>query len=147
MKPPYSDMLMDHFSHPRNTGTLDETNPAVGTGTARRGDCGDVIRMQVQVADRHIVDAKFKAFGCPSAIAAGSLTSEWLKGRDVDSVSQMTDTEIAKALSLPADKLHCSALAERAAKAAVENWQRKRRDYAGRAGETRQAKRNRCPSS
>ena len=131
MKPPYSDTLMDHFRSPRNAGSLDERSPQVGTGTVREGDCGDVVRMQIEVAGRRIVDARFKAFGCASAIAAGSFTAEWLKGRSVESVGELTDTDIAEALSLPARKLHCSVLADRAAKAAVEDWQRKTHQRAG----------------
>ena len=126
MQTPYSDRLMDHFSSPRNVGSLDERSARVGTGLAGDDDCGDVIRLQIEAGPGgRIVDVRVKAFGCASAIAAGSFTTEWLKGRSVDRVGELRDTYIAEQLSLPPVKLHCSVLADRAAKAAVEDWRRK----------------------
>ena len=126
MKKPYSDKVMDHFTHPRNVGSLDRHSARVGTGVASEGECGDVIRMQVEIdSGGRIVDARFKAFGCGAAIAASSFTTEWLKGRCVDRVGELRETYIAEKLSLPPVKRHCSVLAEGAAKAAVEDWRQK----------------------
>jgi len=126
MPMPYSDKVMDHFSNPRNVGSLDERSARVGTGLAGDGDCGDVIRLQIEVGTGgRIVNARFKTFGCAPAIAAGSFITEWLLGRSVDRVGELRDTYIAEELSLPPGKKHCSVLAESAAKAAVENWRRK----------------------
>ena len=122
----YSEKLIDHFSNPRNVGSLDKSSERVGTGIVGAPECGDVMKLQIQVgADGRIVDAKFKTFGCGSAIAASSLATEWLKGRTIDEATELKNTEIADELSLPPVKIHCSVLAEDAVKAAIEDWKRK----------------------
>jgi nitrogen fixation protein NifU and related proteins len=122
----YSDKLMDHFSNPRNVGSLDKNSPNVGTGIVGAPECGDVMKLQIEVDDDgQIVDAKFKTFGCGSAIAASSLATEWLKGKDLDHATELKNTEIATELSLPPVKIHCSVLAEDAIKAAIQDWKRK----------------------
>ncbi len=123
---PYSDKVIDHFTNPRNVGSLDKDAPDVGTGIVGAPECGDVMKLQIQVDDDgRIVDAKFKTFGCGSAIAASSLATEWLKGRTVEQAGELKNTDIAKELSLPPVKIHCSVLAEDAVKAAIEDWKRK----------------------
>jgi nitrogen fixation NifU-like protein len=123
---PYSDKVMDHFTNPRNVGSLDKNSPNVGTGIVGAPECGDVMKLQIQVdGDGRIVDAKFKTFGCGSAIAASSLATEWLKGRTVDQATELKNSDIATELSLPPVKIHCSVLAEDAVKAAIEDWKRK----------------------
>jgi len=122
----YSDKVMDHFSNPRNVGSLDKNSTNVGTGIVGAPECGDVMKLQIEVDDDgHIVDAKFKTFGCGSAIAASSLATEWLKGKDLDQATELKNTEIASELSLPPVKIHCSVLAEDAIKAAIQDWKRK----------------------
>jgi len=122
----YSDKVMDHFSNPRNVGSLDKNSPNVGTGIVGAPECGDVMKLQIEVDDDgNIVDAKFKTFGCGSAIAASSLATEWLKGRDLDQANELKNTQIASELSLPPVKIHCSVLAEDAIKAAIQDWKRK----------------------
>jgi len=122
----YSDKVMDHFSNPRNVGSLDKNSPNVGTGIVGAAECGDVMKLQIEVDDDgNIVDAKFKTFGCGSAIAASSLATEWLKGRDLDQANELKNTQIASELSLPPVKIHCSVLAEDAIKAAIQDWKRK----------------------
>lgn len=122
----YSEKVIDHFSNPRNVGSLDKNDEHVGTGIVGAPECGDVMKLQIQVDDEgHIVDAKFKTFGCGSAIAASSLATEWLKGRRVDEATELRNTDIAHELSLPPVKIHCSVLAEDAVKAAIEDWKRK----------------------
>ena len=122
----YSDKVMDHFTNPRNVGSLDKDSPDVGTGIVGAPECGDVLKLQIQVGeDGQIVDAKFKTFGCTSAIASSSLATEWLRGRTVDQADEIRNTEIAKELSLPPVKVHCSVLAEDAIKAAIRDWKRK----------------------
>ena len=122
----YSEKLIDHFSNPRNVGALDKNSDRVGTGIVGAPECGDVMKLQIEVAaDGRIVDAKFKTFGCGSAIAASSLATEWLKGRTIDEATELKNTEIADELSLPPVKIHCSVLAEDAVKAAIEDWKRK----------------------
>ena len=122
----YSDKVMDHFSNPRNVGSLDKNSSNVGTGIVGAPECGDVMKLQIEVDDDgHIVDAKFKTFGCGSAIAASSLATEWLKGKDLDQAGELKNTEIASELSLPPVKIHCSVLAEDAIKAAIQDWKRK----------------------
>ena len=122
----YSDKVMDHFSNPRNVGSLDKNSPNVGTGIVGAPECGDVMKLQIEVDDEgRIVDAKFKTFGCGSAIAASSLATEWLKGKDLDHATELKNTEIASELSLPPVKIHCSVLAEDAIKAAIQDWKRK----------------------
>lgn len=124
--PRYSDKVIDHFNHPRNVGTLDKNASNVGTGIVGAPECGDVLKLQIQVAeDGTITDAKFKTFGCGSAIAASSLATEWLKGRTVEQAGEIKNTEIAQELSLPPVKIHCSVLAEDAIKAAIDDWKRK----------------------
>jgi nitrogen fixation NifU-like protein len=123
---PYSEKVLDHFSNPRNVGSLDKASSRVGTGIVGAPECGDVLKLQIEVDEAgRIVDAKFKTFGCGSAIAASSLATEWLKGRTVDQATEMKNTEIASELSLPPVKIHCSVLAEDAIKAAIEDWKRK----------------------
>jgi len=122
----YSDKVMDHFSNPRNVGSLDKNSLNVGTGIVGAPECGDVMKLQIEVDDDgQIVDAKFKTFGCGSAIAASSLATEWLKGKDLDQATELKNTEIASELSLPPVKIHCSVLAEDAIKAAIQDWKRK----------------------
>ena len=124
---PYSDKVMDHFTNPRNVGSLDKDSPNVGTGIVGAPECGDVMKLQIEVDEGgRIVDAKFKTFGCGSAIAASSLATEWLKGRTVEEARELRNTDIASELSLPPVKIHCSVLAEDAVKAAIKDWKRKR---------------------
>jgi nitrogen fixation NifU-like protein len=123
---PYSDKVIDHFTNPRNVGSLDKNAPDVGTGIVGAPECGDVMKLQIKVGDDgRIVDAKFKTFGCGSAIAASSLATEWLKGRTVDQAEELKNADIANELSLPPVKIHCSVLAEDAVRAAIEDWKRK----------------------
>jgi len=125
---PYSDKLMDHFNNPRNVGSLDKNDANVGTGIVGAPECGDVLKLQIEVdRDGRITDAKFKTFGCGSAIAASSLATEWLKGQTVEEATELRNTEIAEELSLPPVKVHCSVLAEDAVKAAIEDWKQKNR--------------------
>jgi nitrogen fixation NifU-like protein len=122
----YSDKVIDHFNNPRNVGSLDKNSARVGTGIVGAPECGDVMKLQIEVDnDGRIVDAKFKTFGCGSAIAASSLATEWLKGRTVEQATGLRNTDIASELSLPPVKIHCSVLAEDAVKAAIEDWKRK----------------------
>jgi Fe-S cluster assembly scaffold IscU len=123
----YSDKVIDHYKNPRNLGSLDKNSERVGTGIVGAPECGDVMKLQIQVdeADR-IVDAKFKTFGCGSAIASSSLATEWVKGRTVDEALQIKNTEIVKELSLPPVKIHCSVLAEDAIRAAIADLKRKK---------------------
>jgi len=123
---PYSDKVIDHFTNPRNVGSLDKNSPNVGTGIVGAPECGDVMKLQIEVGeDGRVVDAKFKTFGCGSAIAASSLATEWLKGKTVDEATELRNTDIAEELSLPPVKIHCSVLAEDAVKAAIADWKRK----------------------
>ena len=122
----YSDKVIDHFEHPRNVGSLDKNASDVGTGIVGAPECGDVMKLQIQVADDgRILDAKFKTFGCGSAIASSSLATEWLKGRTIDEATALRNTDIVEELSLPPVKIHCSVLAEDAVKAAIADWKRK----------------------
>jgi Fe-S cluster assembly scaffold IscU len=122
----YSERVIDHYENPRNVGALDKNDPNVGTGLVGAPACGDVMRLQIQVGeDGTITDAKFKTFGCGSAIASSSLATEWLKGRSVTEAIEIKNSDIAKELSLPPVKIHCSILAEDAIKAAVNDWKRK----------------------
>ena len=122
----YSDKVIDHFNNPRNVGSLDKNAPDVGTGIVGAPECGDVMKLQIQVGrDGRIVDAKFKTFGCGSAIAASSLATEWLKGRTVEQAGELKNADIATELSLPPVKIHCSVLAEDAVRAAIADWKRK----------------------
>jgi len=127
----YSEKLMDHFNNPRNVGALDKNSAHVGTGIVGAPSCGDVMKLQIEVDDAgRIVDAKFKTFGCGSAIAASSLATEWLKGRHVDEATALKNTDIANELALPPVKIHCSVLAEDAVKAAIEDWKKKQQPVA-----------------
>lgn len=122
----YSKELLDHYENPRNVGSLDKKDKKVGTGLVGAPACGDVMKLQIQVDDNDvIVDAKFKTFGCGSAIASSSLVSQWVKGKSLQEASKIKNTEIAKELSLPPVKLHCSMLAEDAVKAAINDYKEK----------------------
>ena len=123
----YSDKVIDHYENPRNVGVLDKEAVNVGTGMVGAPACGDVMRLQIQVSDDGVIeDAKFKTYGCGSAIASSSLLTEWVKGRTLDEARQIKNTEIAEELALPPVKVHCSVLAEDAIKAAIEDLQSKR---------------------
>jgi len=123
----YSDKVIDHYENPRNVGKLDEKEENVGTGMVGAPACGDVMRLQIKVNDDGIIeDAKFKTYGCGSAIASSSLLTEWVKGRSIDDAEQIKNTEIAEELALPPVKIHCSVLAEDAIKAAVKDIREKR---------------------
>ena len=123
----YGDKVLDHYENPRNVGTMDKADPSVGTGLVGAPACGDVMRLQIRISDDgKIQDAKFKTFGCGSAIASSSLVTEWVKGKSVDEALTITNKHIAKELALPPVKIHCSVLAEDAIKAAIADWQKKR---------------------
>jgi nitrogen fixation NifU-like protein len=131
----YSDKVLDHYQNPRNVGSLDKSDPNVGTGVVGAPECGDVMKLQIKVDDNgKIVDAKFKTYGCGSAIASSSLATEWLKGTSVDAAAQIKNTQIVEELSLPPVKIHCSVLAEDAIKAAIEDWRKKRAQKQQTAG-------------
>ena len=122
----YSDKVIDHYENPRNVGKLDEADESVGTGMVGAPACGDVMRLQIQVNDDGVIeDAKFKTYGCGSAIASSSLLTEWVKGKNLDEAASIKNTEIAQELSLPPVKIHCSVLAEDAIKAAVKDYRGK----------------------
>jgi nitrogen fixation NifU-like protein len=123
----YSDKVLDHYNNPRNVGSLDKKDPNVGTGMVGAPECGDVMKLQLKVNEVTgiIDDAKFKTFGCGSAIASSSLATEWLKGKTVDQALQIKNTEIVNELSLPPVKIHCSVLAEDAIKAAINDYKSK----------------------
>ena len=121
----YSDKVIDHYNHPRNVGSFDKTLPTIGTGVVGAPECGEVMKLQIKVEEDTIVDAKFKTFGCGSAIASSSLATEWLKGKTVDEANTIKNVEIVKELSLPPVKIHCSVLAEDAIKAALKDYQQK----------------------
>ena len=122
----YGDKVLDHYENPRNVGTLDKSDPNVGTGLVGAPACGDVMRLQVKISDDgKIEDAKFKTFGCGSAIASSSLATEWLKGRTVDEAAKIKNTDIVSELKLPPVKIHCSVLAEDAIKAALQDYKEK----------------------
>src|SRR5438477_3528796 len=121
----YSDKVIDHYNNPRNVGSLDKQNANVGTGVVGAPECGDVMKLQIQVEGDRIVDAKFKTFGCGSAIASSSLATEWIKGKTLDEAMGIKNTQIVEELSLPPVKVHCSVLAEDAIKAAIKNYQDK----------------------
>ncbi|MCC7273422.1 MAG: Fe-S cluster assembly scaffold IscU [Alphaproteobacteria bacterium] len=129
----YSDKVIDHYENPRNVGALDKNAPDVGTGLVGAPACGDVMKLQIKVgADGLIEDARFKTFGCGSAIASSSLATEWIKGKSLDEAASIRNTQIAQHLSLPPVKIHCSVLAEDAIKAAVA-------DYRAKQGKSREA--------
>ncbi len=123
----YSDKVIDHYSNPKNVGTLDKSKKSVGTGLVGAPECGDVMRLQIEVDDATgmITDAKFKTFGCGSAIASSSLATEWLKGKTVDQAVAIDNMDIVEELNLPPVKIHCSVLAEDAIKAAINDYRKK----------------------
>jgi len=123
----YSDKVLDHYTNPRNVGTMDKNAGEVGTGLVGAPECGDVMKLQIRVnpETKIIEDAKFKTFGCGSAIASSSLATEWVKGKTVDEALQIKNTDIVKELSLPPVKIHCSVLAEDAIRAAISDWKKK----------------------
>jgi nitrogen fixation NifU-like protein len=123
----YSDKVIDHYENPRNVGTLDKDDPEVGTGLVGAPACGDVMRLQIKVSDEGVIeDAKFKTFGCGSAIASSSLATEWLKGKTIDEAGTIRNTMIVRELNLPPVKVHCSVLAEDAIKSAIADYKQKR---------------------
>ena len=122
----YSDKVIEHYNNPKNVGSLDKKADNVGTGVVGAPECGDVMKLQIQVNDDGVIeDAKFKTFGCGSAIASSSLATEWVKGRTVEEAAQLKNTEIVQELSLPPIKIHCSVLAEDAIKAAISDYRSK----------------------
>lgn len=124
----YSKAVLDHYEHPRNVGTLDKDSPDVGTGLVGTPASGDVIRMQIEVDDDDVIrQARFKTYGCGSAIASSSLLTEWVQGKTLDEARHIKNTDIAEALALPAEKVYCSVLAEDAIVAAIEDYRHKRR--------------------
>ena len=124
----YSEKLIDHYEHPRNVGTLDKDAQDVGTGMVGAPSCGDVMRLQIRVNDEGVIeDAKFKTYGCGSAIASSSLVTEWVKGKTLDEAGALTNAQIAEELALPPVKIHCSILAEAAIKAAIDDYRAKQK--------------------
>ena len=122
----YSDKVLDHFENPKNIGSFDKNDMNVGTGLVGAPECGDVMKLQIKVGENNeIIDAKFKTFGCGSAIASSSLATEWVKGKSVDEASMIQNTEIVNELSLPPVKIHCSVLAEDAIKGAIKDYKQK----------------------
>ena len=129
----YGPKIIDHYEHPRNVGSLDKADPTVGTGIVGAPECGDVMKLQIKVNEQGVIeDAKFKTFGCGSAIASSSLVTEWVKGKTIDEAETIRNTDIAKHLALPPVKIHCSVLAEDAIKAAIADYRTK----TARKGET-----------
>ena len=126
----YSEKVIDHYKEPRNVGSLDKSDANVGTGLVGAPECGDVMKLQIQVnpETNEIVDAKFKTFGCGSAIASSSLATEWVKGKSIDDAMSIQNTEIVEELSLPPVKIHCSVLAEDAIKAAISDYKKRNKD-------------------
>jgi len=123
----YSEKVVDHFTHPRNMGSFPKADPNVGTGMVGAPECGDVMKLQIKVQDDTIVDAKFKTFGCGSAIASSSLATEWLKGKTLQEAAKIKNTDIVQELNLPPVKIHCSVLAEDAIKSALADYKEKNR--------------------
>jgi nitrogen fixation NifU-like protein len=121
----YSDKVIEHYEKPRNIGSLDTRSKSVGTGLVGAPECGDVMKLQIMVEDDKIIDAKFKTFGCGSAIASSSLATEWIKGKSLDEAQSIKNTDIVEELSLPPVKIHCSVLAEDAIKAAIKDYRNK----------------------
>lgn len=121
----YSDKVVDHFNNPRNMGSFKKDEEGVGTGMVGAPECGDVMKLQIKVQNDMIVDAKFKTFGCGSAIASSSLATEWLKGKTIEEAQKIKNTDIVQELNLPPVKIHCSVLAEDAIKAALADYQKK----------------------
>ncbi|HSC89298.1 MAG TPA: Fe-S cluster assembly scaffold IscU [Polyangiaceae bacterium] len=123
----YSDKVIDHYENPRNVGSFDKEDPNVGTGLVGAPACGDVMRLQIRVNDEGVIeDAKFKTFGCGSAIASSSLATEWIKGKKLEDAEALANSQIAEELSLPPVKIHCSVLAEDAIKSAIEDYRKKK---------------------
>ncbi|MEP7049995.1 MAG: Fe-S cluster assembly scaffold IscU [Pseudomonadota bacterium] len=136
----YSEKLLDHYENPRNVGTLDKDDPAVGTGLVGAPACGDVMRLQIRVSPEGVIeDARFKTFGCGSAIASSSLATEWIKGKNIDEAAGIKNSQIAEELSLPPVKIHCSVLAEDAIKSAIEDYKAKRAARAALSAEAPEA--------
>jgi nitrogen fixation NifU-like protein len=122
----YSDKVLDHYENPRNVGVLDKADPSVGTGMVGAPACGDVMKLQIKVNEQGVIeDAKFKTYGCGSAIASSSLLTEWVKGKTIEQAGRIKNTQIAEELALPPVKIHCSVLAEDAIKAAIADYQTK----------------------
>ena len=121
----YSEKIIDHYQHPKNVGTLDKSKNNVGTGLVGAPECGDVMRLQIEVIDDIIVDAKFKTFGCGSAIASSSVATEWLKGKTLDEAVTIDNMDLVEELNLPPVKIHCSVLAEDAIKSAINDYRQK----------------------
>lgn len=137
----YSDKVLDHYEHPRNVGTMDQKDQSVGTGMVGAPACGDVMRLQIKVNGQGVIeDAKFKTFGCGSAIASSSLITEWVKGKTLDEALAIKNKQIADELALPPVKIHCSILAEDAVKAAVSDYRKKQQAAAGKNAADAQAK-------
>ena len=132
----YSEKVIEHYENPRNVGSLDQDDEAVGTGLVGAPACGDVMRLQIRVNDAGVIeDAKFKTFGCGSAIASSSLATEWIKGKTIDEAATIKNSQIAEELSLPPVKIHCSVLAEDAIKSAIEDFKKKRAAKQALAGQ------------
>ena len=137
----YSDKVLDHYTNPRNVGSLDKNSPEVGTGLVGAPECGDVMKLQIKVNKEGVIeDAKFKTFGCGSAIASSSLATEWVKGKTVDEALSIKNTDIVRELSLPPVKIHCSVLAEDAIRAAISDWKKKNPNSATNASAPVEAK-------
>ena len=134
----YSDKVIDHYNNPRNVGSMDKSSADVGTGLVGAPECGDVMKLQIKVnRDTNVIEeAKFKTFGCGSAIASSSLATEWVKGKTIDEALAIKNTEIVKELALPPVKIHCSVLAEDAIKAAIADWKKKKETSAPAANAT-----------
>lgn len=133
---PYSDKVLDHYENPRNVGSFDKHDPSVGTGIVGAPECGDVMKLQLKINEQGVIeDAKFKTFGCGSAIASSSLATEMVKGKTLDEALQIKNTEIVQELALPPVKIHCSVLAEDAIKAAIHDYQQKQAEVAVGPGE------------
>jgi nitrogen fixation NifU-like protein len=129
----YSEKVLEHYENPRNVGTLDKSDPNVGTGLVGAPACGDVMRLQLRISDEGLIeDARFKTFGCGSAIASSSLVTEWVKGKTVDQALEISNKDVARELALPPVKIHCSVLAEDAIKAAVADYKKKRAERAAK---------------
>lgn len=131
----YSEKVIEHYENPKNIGSLDENDPSVGTGMIGAPSCGDVLRLQIKVNDKGIIEeTKFKTYGCGSAIAASSLATEWLKGKTLEEALTIKNKDIAEELTLPAAKIHCSIVAEEAIQAAVEDYRKKHPEVSGKEG-------------